>query len=67
MFKMLPDRIDPADHRRYDHHHNQKVDAPSGTALMLGERIGREREDDSGSIEYRSVREGEVIGECLRA
>lgn len=46
-----------------DIHHQWKKDAPSGTALMLGERIGREREDDSGSIEYRSVREGEVIGE----
>lgn len=46
-----------------DRHHQWKKDAPSGTALMLGERISKERGDDSGSIEYRSVREGEVIGE----
>jgi 4-hydroxy-tetrahydrodipicolinate reductase len=45
-----------------DIHHQWKKDAPSGTALMLGERIGRERSGDS-AVEYRSVREGEVIGE----
>ncbi len=46
-----------------DIHHQWKKDAPSGTALMLGERIGTERGGDAGAIEYRSVREGEVIGE----
>jgi len=46
-----------------DIHHRWKKDAPSGTALMLGERIGAERGGDAGTIEYRSVREGEVIGE----
>ena len=39
-----------------DIHHVHKQDAPSGTALSLGEALG-------GAIEYDSVREGEVIGE----
>lgn len=46
-----------------DIHHQWKKDAPSGTALMLGERIGTERGGDASAIDYRSVREGEVIGE----
>jgi len=44
-----------------DIHHQWKKDAPSGTALMLGERIAEGRNDKS-SITYSSVREGEVIG-----
>jgi 4-hydroxy-tetrahydrodipicolinate reductase len=39
-----------------DVHHVHKKDAPSGTALVLGEAIG-------GAVHYDSVREGEVIGE----
>ena len=46
-----------------DIHHQWKKDAPSGTALMLGQRIAQEREGDDGAIAYRSVRQGEVIGE----
>jgi len=46
-----------------DVHHQWKKDAPSGTALMLGKRIGQQRNDDESAIEYRSIRKGEVIGE----
>jgi 4-hydroxy-tetrahydrodipicolinate reductase len=46
-----------------DIHHSGKKDAPSGTALMLGERIAGERGGDDSRIEYRSIREGDVIGE----
>lgn len=46
-----------------DIHHQWKKDAPSGTALMLGAAIAAERGGDDGAIEYRSRREGEVIGE----
>jgi 4-hydroxy-tetrahydrodipicolinate reductase len=42
-----------------DIHHKMKKDAPSGTALMLGEATGREDKD----IKYTSHREGNVIGE----
>lgn len=45
-----------------DIHHQWKKDAPSGTALMLGERVGEGRKGDESAIEYDSVREGEVIG-----
>ena len=45
-----------------DIHHQWKKDAPSGTALMLGERIAQERKGDDSAIDYRSVRTGEVIG-----
>jgi len=46
-----------------DIHHQWKKDAPSGTALMIGERIAQERSGDDSAIDYSSVREGEVIGE----
>jgi 4-hydroxy-tetrahydrodipicolinate reductase len=45
-----------------DVHHQWKKDAPSGTALMLGERIASERGADSSGIRYTSVREGETVG-----
>ena len=45
-----------------DVHHQWKKDAPSGTALMLGETIARARGENDGKLEYTSVREGEVIG-----
>lgn len=44
-----------------DIHHRWKKDAPSGTALMLGSRVGAARGGEGG-IDYRSEREGEVIG-----
>lgn len=46
-----------------DIHHQWKKDAPSGTALMLGERVAEGRGGDPAAIEYSSVREGEVVGE----
>lgn len=46
-----------------DVHHQWKKDAPSGTALMLGEAIERARGQGTGSLEYKSVREGEAIGQ----
>jgi 4-hydroxy-tetrahydrodipicolinate reductase len=48
-----------------DVHHQWKKDAPSGTALMLGGIIAGQRGGDAGAIEYRSRREGEVVGEHL--
>lgn len=42
-----------------DVHHKDKKDAPSGTALMLGEAIGRPQ----GAIKYTSHRKGHEIGE----
>jgi 4-hydroxy-tetrahydrodipicolinate reductase len=38
-------------------HHRNKVDAPSGTALMLGSASGR------GDVQYASLRAGSVVGE----
>ncbi len=46
-----------------DIHHQWKKDAPSGTALMLGEAIASQRGSDGKEIDYSSIREGEVIGE----
>ena len=46
-----------------DIHHQWKKDAPSGTALMLGATVAEQREGNDRALEYRSVREGEVIGE----
>lgn len=45
-----------------DVHHQWKKDAPSGTALALGDAIGAERGSAEG-IAYHSVREGEVVGD----
>ena len=45
-----------------DIHHQWTIDAPSGTALMLGDRVAGERGGDDSAIEYDSIREGEVIG-----
>ena len=38
-------------------HHRKKVDAPSGTALLLGEASGR------NDVGYASLRGGTVVGE----
>jgi len=46
-----------------DIHHQWKKDAPSGTALMLGQRIAAARGGDDSRVEFTSVREGEIIGE----
>jgi len=46
-----------------DVHHQWKKDAPSGTALMLGATIAAQRSGATGAVEYRSLREGEIIGE----
>lgn len=46
-----------------DIHHQWKKDAPSGTALMLGERVAEARAGHDDGIRYSSVREGEVVGE----
>ena len=46
-----------------DIHHQWKKDAPSGTALMLGEAITAQRGDDAAGVSYSSVRKGEVVGE----
>ena len=45
-----------------DIHHQWKKDAPSGTALMLGATVAAQRGGNDSTIEYRSQREGEVIG-----
>jgi 4-hydroxy-tetrahydrodipicolinate reductase len=45
------------DLRIFEMHHRAKVDAPSGTALMLGK--ASERSD----VEYASLRAGTVVGE----
>jgi 4-hydroxy-tetrahydrodipicolinate reductase len=46
-----------------DIHHQWKKDAPSGTALMLGEAITAQRGNAGAEIDYSSIREGEIIGE----
>ena len=46
-----------------DIHHQWKKDAPSGTALMLGETIAAQRGSADEQIDYSSIREGENIGE----
>lgn len=45
-----------------DVHHRHKVDAPSGTALMLGHAAQTGRDDDT-KIEYAALRHGGVIGD----
>lgn len=45
-------------------HHVHKKDAPSGTALKLGEAVAAARgEDGTGAVEFRSERRGEVPGD----
>lgn len=51
-------------------HHRNKVDAPSGTALMLGKATGRKTADlnrngkrESGTVGYAVQRGGDVVGE----
>ena len=45
-------------------HHIHKIDAPSGTALKLGEAVAAARgEEGTGSVEFSSERRGEVPGD----
>ena len=44
-------------------HHVHKVDAPSGTALKLGEAVARARGEDPAAMHYESERRGEVPGD----
>ena len=45
-------------------HHIHKKDAPSGTALKLGEAVAAARgEEGTGSVEFSSERRGEVPGD----
>lgn len=58
-------------------HHNQKIDAPSGTALMIADAIKKERTDakyiysredryqkrDKNEIGIHSIRAGNIVGE----
>lgn len=56
----LSDALGPDFHVEIsDIHHTMKKDAPSGTALMIGDATGRARDD----IKYTSERTGNVIGE----
>lgn len=41
-------------------HHKHKVDAPSGTALMIGKSIS---ENTDHKISYSSIRAGDIVGE----
>jgi 4-hydroxy-tetrahydrodipicolinate reductase len=45
------------DLRIFEMHHRHKVDAPSGTALMLGKASERD------NVEYASLRAGSIVGE----
>ncbi len=48
----------------YETHHIHKKDAPSGTALLLGEAVAAARgEDGTGSVTFESERRGEVPGD----
>jgi 4-hydroxy-tetrahydrodipicolinate reductase len=47
----------------HETHHVHKIDAPSGTALKLGEAIAEERGTDPAEIHYEVERRGEVPGE----
>jgi 4-hydroxy-tetrahydrodipicolinate reductase len=45
------------DLRIFEMHHRNKIDAPSGTALMLGKASGR------NDAQYASLRAGSIVGE----
>lgn len=47
----------------HETHHVHKIDAPSGTALKLGEAIAAARGTDPADIRYESERRGEVPGD----
>ena len=47
----------------HETHHVHKVDAPSGTALKLGEAVAAARGEDPATMHYESERRGEVPGD----
>jgi 4-hydroxy-tetrahydrodipicolinate reductase len=47
----------------HETHHVHKIDAPSGTALKLGEAVASARGSDPADIKYVSERRGEVPGD----
>jgi 4-hydroxy-tetrahydrodipicolinate reductase len=47
----------------HETHHVHKIDAPSGTALKLGEAVAEARGIDPATISYESERRGEVPGD----
>ena len=47
----------------HETHHVHKIDAPSGTALKLGEAIAAARGTDPKDVHYESERRGEVPGD----
>ena len=47
----------------HETHHVHKIDAPSGTALKLGEAVADARGTDPDAITYESERRGEVPGD----
>ena len=47
----------------HETHHVHKIDAPSGTALKLGEAVANALGADPERIKYRSERRGEVPGD----
>ncbi len=44
-------------------HHRNKVDAPSGTALKMGEEIAQGLPPHHKDIAYSSIRAGDIVGE----
>ncbi len=54
---------DQADIDIIETHHTAKVDAPSGTALKMGEVICEALNETSGTPRYHSLRAGDVPGE----
>ena len=47
----------------HETHHVHKIDAPSGTALKLGETVAEARGDDPAAMHYESLRRGDVPGD----
>lgn len=47
----------------HETHHIHKLDAPSGTALQLGEAVAAARGADPDTIDYKVERRGEVPGD----
>lgn len=47
----------------HETHHIHKIDAPSGTALKLGEAIAAARSTDADDIHYEVERRGEIPGD----
>ncbi len=46
-----------------DVHHQNKKDAPSGTALAIGREIENARGRGASTVAYESIREGDTVGE----